>query len=123
MKGCEYAINHAHTCFAHADALNVYIFVFCFAVCAASQSAVGGEPREVKGHPGAGVNNFFKRLGGREGSLRESLTALMNGKKKWPQVCHIGRHQTPVSACTWGQQSSGGGRGDLYSGVGIETSL
>lgn len=44
-----------------------------FAVCAASQSAFGGELREVKGHLRAGVNNIFKRLGGREGSLRGSL--------------------------------------------------
>lgn len=56
------------------DALNVHTCSsLLFAVCAASQSAFGGELREVKGHLRAGVNNIFKRLGGREGSLRDSL--------------------------------------------------
>lgn len=58
----------------HTDALNVHTCSsLLFAVCAASQSAFGGELREVKGHLRAGVNNIFKRLGVREGSLRDSL--------------------------------------------------
>lgn len=66
----------------HTDALNVHTCSsLLFAACAASQSAFGGELREVKGHLRAGVNNIFKRLGGREGSLRNSWTALMNVKK------------------------------------------